>query len=281
MLLFCAQPALDAVIRRVLGEVVCHFLPDTRTQELSANYEPESGQCRLFIDDGTGPMRPVDVLIPPSAITVVTRMLATIDGRHIFDGEVISPPLEGGAVIVYEMRGMVALGERAAAPATELILHGAEMAIGTHPTFIYVDEAWRMLSDKVSADWLFDAIRTFRKRNAGITLATQSLTEIANSPYRDLLLESCPGKIFLPNPEASGAYVKEAYLKLGLSEGEIDIVVPIVRRCLGRSGNLKKGWRFTSRDFRRIALNMWRREPPWRRTIRLLAATTGGRWRAG
>jgi putative transposase len=26
-------------------------------------------------------------------------------------------------------------------------------------------------------------------------------------------------------------------------------------RCLGRSGNLKKGWRFTSRDFRRIALN--------------------------
>src|SRR5271170_3624251 len=27
------------------------------------------------------------------------------------------------------------------------------------------------------------------------------------------------------------------------------------RRCLGRSGNLKKGWRFTSRDFRRIALN--------------------------
>ena len=135
---------------------------------------------------------------------------------HIFDGEAISPPPGGGAVTVYEMRGLVALGERAAAPATELILHGAEMAMGTHPTFIYVDEAWRMLSDEVSADWLFDAIRTFRKRNAGITLATQSLTEIANSPYRDLLLESCPGKIFLPNPEAKGEYVREAYLKLGL-----------------------------------------------------------------
>ncbi len=122
------------------------------------------------------------------------------------------------------MRGLVALGERAAAPATELSFTGVETAMGAAPTFIYVDEAWRMLSDEVSADWLYDAIRTFRKRNAGITLATQSITEIANSPYRDLLLESCPGKIFLPNPEAKGEYVHNAYLRLGLSEREIEII---------------------------------------------------------
>ncbi len=144
---------------------------------------------------------------------------------HIFDGEAVLPGLDrGAAVTVYEMRGLLALGERAAAPATELILHGVESGMGTAPTFIYVDEAWRMLSDTVSADWLYDAIRTFRKRNAGITLATQSLTEIANSSSRDLLLESCPGKIFLPNPEAKGDYVREAYLKLGLSENEIAII---------------------------------------------------------
>ncbi len=143
----------------------------------------------------------------------------------IFDGEAVLPHRNGGgAVTVYEMRGLMALGERAAAPATELILHGVESGMGIAPTFIYVDEAWRMLSDTVSADWLYDAIRTFRKRNAGITLATQSLTEIANSSYRDLLLESCPGKIFLPNPEAKGDYVREAYLKLGLSENEVAII---------------------------------------------------------
>jgi type IV secretion system protein VirB4 len=136
---------------------------------------------------------------------------------RIFDGEALLPHRNGGgAVTVYEMRGLMALGERAAAPATELILHGVESGMGIAPTFIYVDEAWRMLSDMVSADWLYDAIRTFRKRNAGITLATQSLTEIAISSYRDLLLESCPGKIFLPNPEAKGEYIRAAYLKLGL-----------------------------------------------------------------
>src|SRR5713226_76922 len=149
------------------------------------------------------------------------------DGKwgHIFNGEAVFPARhDGGAVTVYEMRGLMALGERAAAPATELILHGVESGMGMAPTFIYVDEAWRMLSDTVSADWLYEAIRTFRKRNAGITLATQSLTEIANSSYRDLLLESCPGKIFLPNPEAKGEYVRAAYLKLGLSENEIAII---------------------------------------------------------
>ncbi len=148
---------------------------------------------------------------------------------HVFDGNPATgtglPPLT-----VYELRGLVALGERAAAPAMELILHDVEAGMGATPTFIYFDEAWRMLSDEVSSDWLYSAIRTFRKRNAGITLATQSLTEIANSPYRDLLLECCPGKIFLPNPEAKGAYVREAYLKLGLTEREIELIASATPR---------------------------------------------------
>jgi type IV secretion system protein VirB4 len=160
---------------------------------------------------------------------VLSNYIAGGKWGHIFDGdpddgEASLSAASGGAATVYEMRALVALGDRAAAPATELILHGVEIGMGDAPTFIHVDEAWRMLSDEVSRDWLYDAIRTFRKRNAGITLATQSLTEIANSPYRDLLLESCPGKIILPNPEAKGEYVREAYLKLGLSEREIDII---------------------------------------------------------
>jgi type IV secretory pathway VirB4 component len=144
---------------------------------------------------------------------------------HIFDGEAVSAGINGGgAVTLFEMRGLVALGERAAAPATELILHSVETVMTGDPVFIICDEAWRLLSDPVSSDWLFEAIRTFRKKNAGITLATQSMTEVANSPYRDLLLESCPGKIFLPNPDARGEYVRNAYLKLGLSERETEII---------------------------------------------------------
>lgn len=142
---------------------------------------------------------------------------------RLFDGE---PAQDDGKKLlsVYEMRGLMALGDRACAPATELVLHAVESRLTGAPTFIFCDEAWRALNDPVSGEWLYEAIRTFRKRNAGIILATQSLTEITASPYCNLLLESCPGKIFLPNPEARGEHVRNAYLKLGLSPREIEII---------------------------------------------------------
>ena len=60
--LFCKNLLIDATIRQLLGEVVCAYLAHP-TQELSANYEQESGRCRLFVDDGSGPMRPLDVFL--------------------------------------------------------------------------------------------------------------------------------------------------------------------------------------------------------------------------
>jgi len=55
-------------------------------------------------------------------------------------------------------------------------------------------------------------------------LATQSLSEIANSPYRDVLLESCPTKLYLPNAEALNPQTRELYRKFGLSDRQTDII---------------------------------------------------------
>ena len=141
---------------------------------------------------------------------------------HIFDGEAGNSG--ECAVRVYETRGLMALGERAAAPALEWLLHEIERECTGAPMLIFIDEAWRLLNDPVSAEWFYGALRTLRKRNAGIVMATQSLTEIASSPYCNLLLESCPAKIFLPNPEAKGEHVRDSYLKLGLTGRQIEII---------------------------------------------------------
>ena len=69
-------------------------------------------------------------------------------------------------------------------------------------------------------EWL----RTLRKKNAAVVLATQSLSEIANSPYRDVILESCPTKLYLPNAEARNPQTRELYRKFGLSDRQIDII---------------------------------------------------------
>ena len=57
-----------------------------------------------------------------------------------------------------------------------------------------------------------------------MVLATQSLSEIANSPYRDVILESCPTKLYLPNAEARNPQTRELYRKFGLSDRQIDII---------------------------------------------------------
>jgi type IV secretion system protein TrbE len=142
--------------------------------------------------------------------------------RTIFDGDAANAPTR--SVTVYELRGLVGLGKRASAPATELILHSIISSLDGSPAWIFADEFWSLLGDEVSAEWLFDSIRTVRKKNCGFIGCTQSLTAIVNSPYCGLLLESCPGRIYLPNHEARGDYVRDAYHRLGLNDHEISII---------------------------------------------------------
>jgi type IV secretion system protein VirB11 len=80
--LFCKNILVDTTIRQLLGEGVCAYLAEPN-QELSANFEQDSGLCRLFIDDGSGPMRRLNVFVAPSAIIAVTRMLATVNGQSL------------------------------------------------------------------------------------------------------------------------------------------------------------------------------------------------------
>lgn len=142
--------------------------------------------------------------------------------KHIFYGDAANASTR--PVTVYELRGLAGLGKRASAPATELILHSIISGLDGSPTWIFADEFWSLLGDEVSAEWLFDSIRTGRKKNCGFAGCTQSLTEIVNSPYCGLLLESCPGRIYLPNHETRGDYVGDAYHTLGLNDHEISII---------------------------------------------------------
>jgi type IV secretory pathway VirB4 component len=140
---------------------------------------------------------------------------------HVFDGAPVEPD---NTLMTYELRELDALGDRAAAPALELIIYGVETRLGAHPVFLFGDEGWKLLDDPISREWLYQSLRTWRKRNGAIVLATQSLIELASSGYRELLLESCPGKIWLPNPQLKGELVREAYRKLGLSDNELELL---------------------------------------------------------
>ena len=70
-----------------------------------------------------------------------------------------------------------------------------------------VDEAWRYLRDPTVLARMVEAAKTWRKRNAALVLATQSVTDLTATPGTTTLLESMPTRLFLANPDfpASGA----------------------------------------------------------------------------
>jgi type IV secretion system protein TrbE len=73
-------------------------------------------------------------------------------------------------------------------------------------------------------------LKELRKKNCAVILATQSLSDAMQSKIYDVLLESCPTKIFLPNEEADKQGTTEhpgprdLYTMMGLNSTEIQII---------------------------------------------------------
>lgn len=87
-------------------------------------------------------------------------------------------------------------------------------------TVIYVEEAWFMLAEPAFASRINDWLRTLRKKNAFVVMATQSLDEISSSTIFSTIIDNIPNRIYLPNPNAYAH--KELYMrKFGLNETQV------------------------------------------------------------
>ena len=63
-----------------------------------------------------------------------------------------------------------------------------------------LDEAWRFAEDPTLKAYITEALKTWRKRNAAMILATQSSEDFAAPDLLRTVVESCPTKFFLANP---------------------------------------------------------------------------------
>jgi type IV secretion/conjugal transfer VirB4 family ATPase len=126
--------------------------------------------------------------------------------------------------VTFELETLMAMGPKVVVPVLTYLFHRIDQRLDGRPTLIVLDEAWIMLANTTFGAKVEEWLRTLRKKNAAVVLATQSLSEIANSVHGDVILESCPTKLYLPNPEAGGAQTRELYRKFGLSDRQIEIV---------------------------------------------------------
>lgn len=103
---------------------------------------------------------------------------------------------------------------------------------GKRPTLIIFEEWWFFDAHPVARRRLKDWLKTKRKQNARLILATQSLADAYDPGTKTLtdlaavIMESCPTKIYLPNPTMENE-IKELYRKIGLSERQLEIISSI------------------------------------------------------
>jgi type IV secretion system protein VirB4 len=92
------------------------------------------------------------------------------------------------------------------------------------PTLLILDEAWLFLDDPVFASRIRQWLKTLRKKNVSVVFATQSLADIRESTIAPAIIESCPSRIFMPNPQATEPQIRAIYEGFGLNSRQIAIV---------------------------------------------------------
>jgi len=152
----------------------------------------------------------------------------TIDGPL---GQLLDAEEDGLALAdfqTFEIEDLMAMGERSLVPVLLHLFRRIEKRLDGRPSLILLDEAWLMLGHPVFRDKIREWLKVLRKANCAVVLATQSISDAERSGIVDVLKESCPTKICLPNGTAREPGTREFYERLGFNERQIEIVARAV-----------------------------------------------------
>jgi type IV secretion system protein VirB4 len=150
---------------------------------------------------------------------------------------------------VFELDDLMALGDKNAIPVLLYLFRRFEKSLTGKPSLLILDEAWMMLGHPVFRAKIREWLKTLRRANCAVVLATQSLSDAANSGIFDVLIESCPTKVLLPNAAASETGTdknpgpRDLYAMMGLNDTEIGIL---------KTAQPKRHYYYTSTEGRRL-----------------------------
>ena len=123
---------------------------------------------------------------------------------------------------VVELSHLVGMSDRVLVPALTYLFRRVEESLDGSPTLIVIEEAWAALMHGRFADRLRQWLLTLRKRNAAVVVVAHSPAQFRDGVKgAQLLIESCPTRIFLPNPDAAEPDTAALYRWLGLNGAEV------------------------------------------------------------
>jgi type IV secretion system protein VirB4 len=174
----------------------------------------------LLVNLGTERLR---ALVRPYTLEGAYGQLFDAD-RDSFGGPGTGPEGEGGTRHqVVELSHLVGMSDRVLVPALTYLFRRVEESLDGSPTLIVIEEAWAALMHGRFADRLRQWLLTLRKRNASVVVVAHSPAQFRDSAVKNaqLIVESCPTRIFLPNPDAVEPDTAALYRWLGLNEAEV------------------------------------------------------------
>jgi type IV secretion system protein VirB4 len=107
------------------------------------------------------------------------------------------------------------------APVTLYLFHLVRQLLDGRRLVCWMDEFWRLLGDPAFESFAKDGPKTWRKLNGIMCLATQSASDVLDSPISRTIIEQTPTKVFFPNSEAACQDYTEGF---GLSEREFRLI---------------------------------------------------------
>ena len=124
---------------------------------------------------------------------------------------------------VVELSHLVGMSDRVLVPALTYLFRRVEEGLDGSPTLIVIEEAWAALMHGRFADRLRQWLLTLRKRNASVVVVAHSPAQLSDPAVKNaqLIVESCPTRIFLPNPDAVEPDTAALYQWLGLNRAEV------------------------------------------------------------
>ena len=133
-----------------------------------------------------------------------------------------------GCYQVFELRHLMDMDEKVLVPVLLYLFRRVERQLDGSPTLIVIEELWAPLMRTAFANRIKQWLLTLRKQNAAVMLVAHSLAQLDAVPAKQVLIESCPTKVLLPNAEAGSSANLRLYRDLGLNDREIALVARAV-----------------------------------------------------
>lgn len=213
-----AQEWLEAVLTLNKVEVtISHRSEVARAIQLLS-----TGKCRT-ITDFVNTVQNKEIREALQAYT-----LEAANGQ-LFDA--VQDNLDMADFSTFELDRLMNMGEDKVIPVLLYLFNRIEKRLTGRPSLIILDEAWIFLGHPVFKSKIIEWLRTLRRANCSVIFATQSVADAMRSGIIEILSESCPAKIFLPNDGIlSNAKVREQYEMLGLNQRQIEIIATAQRK---------------------------------------------------